>query len=160
MIFGDSADRNDFWFRVLTNTDHVKNGKIHHSAFKGAAAISPPDEKRAWSHEMSGRLRSLAGDPTAEGYAFVDDIRNRKLRNNEIVPAKIQFSGFMAGEVARIAAKLDSGPEIDVIYTPTATDNAHADIAIFNSSDAELDTVRGYLINGLHFVAPNKRPGD
>jgi len=61
ILEGEPANDRDIWFRVLTDDGYIRKGKIHPHAFKGNA-IAHPKQPRAWDHELSGRLRSLAKD--------------------------------------------------------------------------------------------------
>jgi hypothetical protein len=143
---GDPADDADTWLRVLTEEGYIKKGKIHHSAFTGRA-ISPPDPSvnRSWSHELSGRLRSLCADVEAEARAFCDDMTTRTQRTKS-------FAGVMFCQVGAARQMIDA-IAARVHFTPLDADKAHADITFTNSTEEDLDRLVMWLTDlviGLH----------
>ena len=133
---GDPAERGDVWLRNLIDKKWILNdGTVSQNAFKGKKFFSAPEEakKRPWQHEASGRLRSLAKDIDAEGEAFCKKVTQKDGR----------FGGVMYASVVALAR--DFGAiNADVAFTPN-DDPAHADIAFYKSTEADLDTLRDEL---------------
>src|SRR5690242_15889092 len=79
----------DTWLRPITNRTHLKkNGKLHHSALVGA--LDPPENSsQPWSHELSGRLLSIATD-------IVADAQRRVQRQREANPDAASIFDFHA----------------------------------------------------------------
>jgi hypothetical protein len=138
---GDPAPAVDTWSRIITNAKHWrKDGKVHNKAFTGSA-ISPPDQARPWSHELSGRLLSLIGDLRVESEGFC-------------AAFKKTFEGLVYQEVANLRGSISDVIQRDVRYTPLDRDNAHSDFVTIGSTDANLAEVRDWLQDNLLAVRP------
>lgn len=119
---GDDAPSGDTWFRIATHPDHIKNGRPHHSAFTGNA-LSKSKDRRPWARELSGRLRSKAGD----NESVIDHGRRycAKLGNNRV------FAGIMFAPSNNLRSSYTANGhqiETNVSYTPLPNDDAHADL--------------------------------
>ncbi|SRR6266536_2559463 len=126
---GDAAENGDVWFRVLTQKDHIKRGRIHHSAFTGNAISSPdPNKNRPWSRELSGRLRSKAGTiKNIEDFAvaFCDKL-------TKAGGGTKTFCGVMYAKVCAIRKPYRDILTLGVFFTPLKADPAHADVTFSN----------------------------
>jgi hypothetical protein len=148
IVDGEPADDRDVWFRILTDEGYIKKGKIHPSAFKGKNVIAPPKKPRAWDREMSGRLRSLTRDLTAEAEAYCKEISRQTGQTKT-------FSGVMFCHVREAWANFEA-VQTGIHYTPKQTDNAHADltfVGLSNAPEDKMDRLRLWLCNavdGLH----------
>jgi len=144
-----SISVDDCWIRNLTNADHVaRDGTIHRQALKNRT-ISPSVGK-PWTHELSGRLRSLASDLVLNGEAAAERARENFRASGAQVPSKIRFIGWACASVGKIRA---APVECEVIRDPTTDDPAHANFVIYNaSSDDDLDAIRSWLIANLAVV--------
>jgi hypothetical protein len=118
---GDPAYDGDIWFRVVTNQEHIKRGRVHHSAF-GGNAITASDKKRPWARELSGRLRSLAGDVEQEAIAYCREMTARG-------GGEKSFHGVIYARVAglKLTYEHDHSIKTAVYFTPLGRDPAHAD---------------------------------
>ena len=120
---GDPADGGDVWFRVVTNERQIARGRVHHAAFGGNAISKPaPNKKRSWTHEMSGRLRSIVGtiasvQRDAENYCEQETKRGGAVKI---------FSGVIYGRVSQLRVQFENSIQMDVHFTPLDRDNAHA----------------------------------
>jgi hypothetical protein len=118
---GDPAPDGDIWFRIVTHKDHIKQGRVHHSAWGGNAISKPsPEKARPWTREASGRLRSRAGSLKTiedDANAFCQTLLGSKT-----------FYGVIYQRVA--GAKLLYGCILTtgIHFTPLPTDPAHADL--------------------------------
>ena len=146
---GDPADDRDVWFRILTDEGYIKKGRIHPNAFKGKSVIAPPRERRAWDHELSGRLRSLTKDVTAEGEAYCQEISRQAGQRKT-------FGGVMFCSVLEARTEFENTGETGIRYTPLQTNDAHADLTFVGLNDApedKMDRLRLWLcgvLAGLH----------
>jgi hypothetical protein len=63
LLEGDRPADGDVWFRIITSSDHISKGRVHHAAFRKKNFFRPPRPERnyPWDFETSGRLRSIAG---------------------------------------------------------------------------------------------------
>jgi hypothetical protein len=147
---GDSADDGDTWLRVLTVRRHLRSdGTLHHNAFSGSAIKPPPpDKNRRWSHEISGRLVSLAEDVEKEGKAFCESLSRATGQTKE-------FVGVAYARVEGLRAMVEC-ISTDVCYTPLGHDPAHSDVVFFNSTDSDLDRLRDWLQEVLRPVKSNQ----
>ena len=148
---GEQADNGDIWFRVLTDDDnkYIKKGKIHPNAFKGKNVVAEPKQQRPWDHELSGRLRSLAGNVTKEANDYCDEMTKK-------TGQKKTFGGVMFCRVAEARQTFEQTINTDACYTPLSTDRAHADMVFFGSknlSEETFDKLRLWLcelVTGLY----------
>jgi len=121
---------------------------LHRQALKGAAFS--PSVGKPWSHELSGRLRSLAPDLVADGEAAVRRARERIAASGNPVPTKVSFLGWACSSVRVIKA---ASIGCSVMHEPIIEDVAHANFVVFNiSSDDDLEPVRKWLLNNLQVV--------
>ncbi|TPK63859.1 hypothetical protein FJ930_26120 [Mesorhizobium sp. B2-4-15] len=138
--WGDKADVRDYWLRVLTNEAYLRSdGTVHNGAF-GGKAISQPDD-RAWSLELSGRLLSLVKDVEAEARAFCGD--------------KMPFIGVLYQSVENLRTDGTSplpGFPTDIVYTPRAGDNAHADHVAYGPTAEHKFALRDWLQDFIQAV--------
>jgi hypothetical protein len=130
---GDRAEEWDHWTRVITNKKHLKKGKvIHHGAF-GGTALGAASAGRGWTHELSGRLRSLSKDIVRESRDFCERRQ-----------PPLSFIGVMFAQVGSLRENV-GGFDTDVYYTPNA-DRAHSDLVAFGApSEFELDIIIDWL---------------
>jgi hypothetical protein len=148
---GEPADDGDIWFRVLTEESYIRKGKIHPQAFKGSKTIAAPDpaKQRQWSHELSGRLRSLVSDVVDEANAYCEEITRTTKQTKT-------FNGVMYCSIPEATKEFEKTITTQVCYTPRQRDKAHADFTFTGSADATedvFDRVRLWLcdvVNGLH----------
>jgi hypothetical protein len=148
---GEPADGGDIWSRVLTDENYIRKGKLHPHAFKGRAAIAPPGsvKKRSWSHELSGRLRSLTTDVSAEAHAFCEEAAKATGQNKT-------FSGVMYCCIPDAHQTFETTIFTQVHYTPQLANKAHADFTFTGSDSATeevFDRLRLWLCElfiGLH----------
>ena len=140
---GDPAESGDIWFRVATQENHLVRGRVHHSAFKGRA-LAPPDPalNRPWALELSGRLRSIAGNVAQIEADAIAYCAKHSLPGQG---TKV-FNGVMYVHVARARANFENSIDTAVFYTPLMDDNAHAD---FTFSRAPSDAERSRLLDWL-----------
>jgi hypothetical protein len=128
---GEPAEPADIWLRVITNERYIRaDGRLNNQAFKGA--IAPPDIRRTWSHELSGRLKSLINDIAAESLQFCG-VRQKP------------FVGVMHAVVSALRTQIDNRITTDACYTPKPDDGAHADFVTFDSVDDDLPRIRDWL---------------
>jgi hypothetical protein len=147
---GDPAPEGDIWFRVVTSQDHIRRGRVHHSAFTGNAIKAPDATKnRPWARELSGRLRSLAGDAEQEAIAFCREMTAQG-------GGEKSFHGVMYARVAklRLTYEHDHSIKTAAYFTPLGRDPAHSDFTFSAPwSDAERDRMIHWLsdrFEGLH----------
>lgn len=62
IVDGERASDGDVWFRILNSDSQIARGKLNHGAFKGQIRKTKAEANRSWLSEMSGRLRSVAGN--------------------------------------------------------------------------------------------------
>ncbi len=145
---GDPAQDGDVWFRVATNESHIRKGCVHHSAFGGNAIAPPAKEKnRPCTRELSGRLRSLAGNVEEEARAFCDAQSQRG--------GGIKFSGVMYVHVAKAKLTYENKITTAVHFTPLDRDKAHADFTFKGWNEMKDEKERFLLwltdkFEGLH----------
>jgi hypothetical protein len=125
---GDPAPDGDIWFRIATQENHIVKGRVHHAAFGGKAISSPPLAKgRAWTRELSGRLRSLAGS--------LEDIEHdAKVYCNAqtaLGGGAKTFSGIIFTPVADAKRTYETVLTTGVHFTPLQHDAAHADLTFY-----------------------------
>jgi hypothetical protein len=154
-LAGTPVSRDECWYTVLTNTDYVTtDGTLHYQAVKGKPFKAAAN--KSWTHELSGRLVSLAGDAAA----IADDARNRLanvrqgyLDRGETIPSKMIVVGVACARVAEITTTPANVPRIEVIYTPQVQDTAHSDIVTYKTvTNDDLDPVRFWLRQRLRIV--------
>lgn len=130
---GDAADGGDVWFRVATQEAHLVRGRVHHSAFKGTAISAPePDLNRPWALEMSGRLRSLAGDTAkieADALAYC--------AKHSGPGGTKTFGGVMYARVDRARSTFEDTLDTNVHFTPLVDDSAHSDLTFSRAMSPE-----------------------
>ena len=144
----------EVWLRELTNRDYLKrDGTVHRQALK-SPAISAADEK-SWSHELSGRALSQAGDVASHGQASAQRARDKFASKGLAVPSKIDFIGvaFSRSEELRSEHPLHT----DTVFTPN-DDPAHADFVVYNSNDEDIDAIIGFLQSKLKTASVNDLP--
>jgi len=155
LLAGEPAPRDECWYTVLTNTDYVTaDGTLHYQAVKGKRFKAASN--KSWTHELSGRLVSLAGDAAA----IADDARNRLanvrqgyLDRGAAIPSKMIVVGVACATVAEITTTPANVPRIDVIYTPQSQDTAHSGIVTYQTvTNDDLDPVRFWLKQRLRIV--------
>lgn len=122
---GDTAEDGDIWFRIVTDKNHIKRGRVHHSAFGVNAIAKPnPDNDRPWDREVSGRLRSLSGsvDNIVEfARAYCEELTKGGGGTKT-------FSGLIFIKVSNANSNFEDQMTTGVYYTPIPEgDIAHAD---------------------------------
>lgn len=129
---GDQAEDGDVWFRIATQPGHIKQGRVHHSAFSGRA-ISSPTTNRPWSRELSGRLYSLAGT--------LDEIEKHAVAYCAAGGGqKKEFVGVMYVKAEDARKAFENYFTTDVNYTPIAgVDLAHADFTFSDWPNPDFD---------------------
>ena len=119
-----AAKDGDIWFRIVTHKDHIRCGRVHHSAWGGRAIAEPKPEKgRPWDRELSGRLRSLAGsvdDIVRAAELYCEQLKNRGSGN-------LALHGLIFVRVSQAKNKFEERIATAVYYTPLEHDNAHSD---------------------------------
>ena len=134
----DPAEAWDTWLRVVTDERYFKNdGTLANNAFSGKKVISPPDPPRPWSLELSGALLSMISDLRSYGDAFCGD----------------KFAGYMFQKVENLRHEDNA---TDVIYTPRAGDNAHADLVAYHLDAENKYVLRDWLQDSIQCVKPDK----
>jgi hypothetical protein len=122
---GDPADDSDVWFRIVTQENHIRRGRVHHGALKGNAIAPPePGKNRPWQREMSGRLRSRAGtidQIIQHADAYCDEQTKRGGGTKT-------FQGVMFSRVEAVKLVYKNTIPLGVHFTPLRTDRAHADL--------------------------------
>jgi hypothetical protein len=120
---GDPASDGDIWFRVVTSQDHIRRGRVHHSAFTGNAITAPERTKnRPWARELSGRLRSLVGNVEQEAIAYCREMTAQG-------GGEKSFHGVIYARVEKLKLtyEYDHSIKTAACYTPLGRDPAHAD---------------------------------
>ena len=155
-VVGAPTSDQECWYTVLTNSGHVTADKtLHYQAVKGNRLREAIN--KAWSHELSGRLISLAGDAAA----ILHDARNRLanvhqgyIDRGQTIPSKIILTGVACATASEIRATPPNVPRIDVVYTPIMpSDPAHSDIVTYQAATKDdLDLVRDWLIRTLRVI--------
>lgn len=122
---GDPAPDGDIWFRIVTQQDHIKRGRVHHSAWGGNAISEPsPEKARPWSREASGRLRSRAGS--------LENIeRDANVFCQTALGGSKTFYGVIYARVADAKLSFESILTTDIHFTPLTSDTAHADLTFY-----------------------------
>ena len=156
---GSPVPGDECWYTVLTNSRHItKDGTVHAQALMGRR-IAPSTGGRAWSHEMSGRLVSLAGDLAAveaDAQARVQDAQASYAASNGKPASNINFVGIACAKADDLRTVFNGQFSTDVMYTPTA-DTAHSDIVIFNATtDVQIESMRDWLLPKLIGITPDK----
>src|SRR5262249_3600556 len=125
-------------------------------ALKGFGAFFPAAQ-RPWSHELSGRIASLAADIVNEAEVIVAQIRQNFINKARSVPSKIVFTGVACATAAELRT---TGPlPTDAIYTPDQNDLAHSDFVTYRTiNDGDLDPVRERLRQTLRVLKPQDIP--
>jgi hypothetical protein len=136
---GDPAEDGDVWLRAITEEKYWKrDGTLHNSAFSGKRVLGPPSAPgRLWSLELSGWLLSLIAEIERKCTDFCGGRA---------------FAGVMFQSVEKLRTE-HNGFRTNVIYTPKADDEAHADLVAFGPADKFV--VRGWLQDILHSVRPD-----
>jgi hypothetical protein len=145
------------WFRVITNEDHItKDRTLHYQALKGKQFW--PSSGKEWSHELSGRIVSLAGDLKtieADARAFAQQIRDKYPATKK--PTKLTFVGVACRRVADLQSSSLDRLKTDVVYTPEGADCAHSDIVVYGAQeDASLDPIRYWLMATFRIISPSQ----
>jgi hypothetical protein len=140
-IWRGYVGKGDVWHRSVTNANHVKNGKIKHSALR----IDAPQERRvSWKTELSGQLRSIIKDiggirATADDHA--EKQRQKAIANNQ-KGAEFKFVGVL--HAVRRHVIMWNVDKCDVVYDPRTNrlgkdfDLAHALITFRNRNPSML----------------------
>ncbi|HEY8007134.1 MAG TPA: hypothetical protein VIE66_10150 [Methylocella sp.] len=119
---GDPAPDGDIWFRIVTHQDHLRRGRVHHSAWGGNAISEPsPEKARPWTREASGRLRSRAGSLENIEHAANDFCRTA-------AGGSKTFSGVIYARVTDAKLSFESILTTAIHFTPLSPDPAHADL--------------------------------
>jgi hypothetical protein len=113
---GDRAADGDVWVRIITHQDHIRRGRIHHSAFGGNAISAPKQPRnRPWSRELSGRLRSEAGS--------IQDIENHAVQfcneQTQLGGGTKTFYGVMYGRVSELKKTFEGVITMGVHFHPS-----------------------------------------
>jgi hypothetical protein len=143
---GEPADISDVWMRILTDRSYWNSkGLIHNKAF-GGKAIAPPQDKKDWTLELSGRLLSLVKDIEKESREFCK-------------PPRV-FEGIMFQTVENLRSAGDqyhkaTGCKTDVIYTPKPGDVAHADLVAYGPTADNKYVIRDWLQDFIQAIRPN-----
>ncbi|WP_157096455.1 hypothetical protein [Methylosinus sp. R-45379] len=122
---GDPGPDGDVWFRIITQDNHIRKGRIHHSAFGGKAISAPdPTKRRPWERELSGRLRSRAGSVLQ-----IEDHANLFCKKATAAGGGTKtFSGVMYAPVADLKKIYLDTLTTGVNFTPNDDDPAHSDL--------------------------------
>jgi hypothetical protein len=142
---GDPAENADIWCRSVTNTSHVKKGKVHHAEFK--KWLSPPDDSRStWRLELSGRLLSLVDSISADANQRLELQKERLHANGKPFPSCLQYVGTLHAVISTVRScrTLDC----DVLWHPNE-DHAHANIVVYDKDESEILTVSDLLLDLL-----------
>ena len=151
MDAGDPADGADTWLRSVTNSTHVRRGRVHHAEFK--KWLGPPDDAKAkWKLELSGQSLSLVKSISADAQKRVKSQQNKLKAAGKPVPSVLVFSGVLHNKVAAIRSITVIA--CDVIYDPQPDNDAHANIVIFDKGLDEILTVTETLMENLIWVPP------
>lgn len=151
MHAGDQADGADIWLRSVTNSTHVRKGRVHHAEFK--KWLCPPDDAKAeWKLELSGQLLSLVKSISADAQKRVESQQNKLKAAGKPVPSALVFSGVLHSKVDAI--RRIAVIACDVIYDPQPDDDAHANIVIFDKGPDEILTVTETLMENLTWLLP------
>jgi len=149
---GDAAEPDEVWLRPVTNETHLKRNTVHHGALK--KWIAPPDDPaKPWKLEVSGRLRSLVDNISADAVQSVDAQKAKLMASGKPVPSVLKYCGILYSQAndVRAIAEFDG----DVIFDPTE-DPAHANIVIKDKGLDEILTVTDTLIRKLVFLQANQ----
>lgn len=156
---GDPVGDEECWIRELTNTDYVtRDGTVHRQALKKKLE---PSSLAGWSHEMSGRLLSLANDVVARGEASAERQRERFREQGKSAPSKIAFVGVACATAGKLRGLLPGVVVTDVVFTPIDQDDpAHADfVAADLTSDDKVEQVQDALLENLRVLRVSDLPG-
>lgn len=157
MDSGDPADAADTWLRCVTNSKHVRKGRVHHAEFR--KWLSPPDDAKAnWKLELSGQLLSLVQSISGEANARVQAQRNKLEAAGSSVPSCLMFSGVLYNKVD-IIRKI-SVLACNVLYDRQPDDAAHANIVVLDKGPDEILTVTDTLLENLVWVTPDQVSSD
>lgn len=141
LVAGEALPDREVWLRELTNRDFLKrDGTVHRQALKAPAIGS--SEGRDWSHELSGRARSAAGDIEAHACVSVERARAGFESRGLPVPSKVTFVGVAYAAASQLRKSEDL--KLDAIYTPN-NDTAHSDFVIYNGQDVQVEQVIEFL---------------
>ena len=134
---GKPTPGKECWLRNLISSDYITSeGTVHFQALKGKA-IAPVDSER-WSHELSGRLDSIArATIKQDGERAVERAREKLRLQNKAVPLKIRF---MEVACATASSRGCDAAKTDVVFTSQSDDQAHADFVVFTTQTDE-DTI-------------------
>jgi hypothetical protein len=160
VAYGERVPDQEIWLRVLTNDDYVAtDGSLHENALKGDK-IFQKRPRHTWDHELSGRRQSVCKDIEAEGADFVQKIRAAFAhRNKRPPPSKMTYKGHAFAPAGALRQNFGAALHTDVIHTPVTApdpleDMAHADFAIFGSTDTDLKKIRTFLQSVLKIAPP------
>ena len=157
MHAGDGADSADTWLRSVTNSTHVRKGRVHHAEFK--KWLGPPDDAKAkWKLELSGQLLSLVKSISAEAQKRVESQQTKLKAAGKPVPSALVFSGVLHNKVDAI--RRVAVIACDVIYDPQPDDDAHANLVIFDKGPEEILTVTEALMENLIWLLPTQIGAD
>jgi hypothetical protein len=135
---GDPAAAWDTWLRVITDERYFKgDGTLSNNAFSGRRVISPPDPPRPWSLELSGALLSMIPDLRHYAIAFCGD----------------KFAGYMFQKVENLR---NEDTATDVLYTPRAGQEAHADLVAYRLDVERKYVLRDWLQDSIQCVRRGK----
>lgn len=125
------------------SSDYITSeGTVHFQALKGKA-IAPVNSER-WSHELSGRLNSIArATIKQDGERAVERAREKLKLQNKSVPSKIRFMGVACATASTLRGC--DAAKTDVVFTPQPDDPAHADFVVFTTQTDE-DTIANVQI--------------
>lgn len=137
----------DVWLRVITDRRWLNSdGSLSEQALKKRALAPPLDSSKLWSHELSGRALSHAGDVQRNGEFFVDVVRNLQKYPNK----NLLFVGVAAAKVENLRP-LCGGVKSDLLFSPVMDlynpffDEAHSDFIVYAANEDALDEVRTNL---------------
>jgi hypothetical protein len=141
LVDGERPADGDVWFRVITSSDHISKGRVHHAAFRKKNFFRPPQagSNHPWAFETSGRLRSLAGS--------IEDIS--RYAENYAVTNNTHYVGVMYPS-KRLARATVGTLSLDFFYTPIANvDLAHADLVANGAMPADKTPEHDELMHEL-----------
>jgi len=154
---GDPADGADTWLRSVTNSTHIRKGRVHHAEFK--KWLSPPDDPKAkWKLELSGQLLSLVKSISDDAQRRVQAQKDKLKAAGKAVPSCLVFAGLLHKKID--AMRKIAVFKCDVLYDPQPDDDAHANIVIFDKGTDEILTVTDILIENLILVLASQIAAD
>jgi hypothetical protein len=146
---GDPADDPDVWLRAVTNSNHIRRGRVHHAEFK--KWLAPPDDPKAgWKLEISGQLLSLVDNICNQAEERVEGQRKKLRAAGKAVPSCLIFCGVLYAKVDAI--RKIRVLKCDVICDPQPEDGAHANVVVLDKGPDEILTVTDTLLETLAWV--------